>query len=238
MSQMSLLGAGPSGPGFAPASPGGLLFQTSKSGAFYQDAGTTPAAVGGRVGRWVATVGGNLNQTQVAAPDNRLVRASWGLVPPASPNGNECLTFAPVVLSGDFTLYMVRQFHAGGTFEMLKGSGSGRIVDFAASLLYVVDDAGVTTRAVGADFSNTTPKWVRVRRSGTTIFAASDGVAEVALTNFTVALGTITLSQLGGNTYSLTDATDGWGATLIYDSNLSAGNRTLVEAWLAANEYP
>ena len=219
---------------FSPASLSGLVFQTSKSGSFFTDAGVTSAAIGQRVGRWVATTGGNLNQTQVAAPDNRLVRASWGLIPPASPNTNECLTFTNVVLTGDFTLYHVSQFHAGGTGEVLKGGGSGRIVNFgAASSVVVFDDAGSTSTSTG--WTNTTPKWVRIRRASGSLFLASDGVAEYA--GGAGAAGTITLNQLGGNGYSVTDATDGWGATLIYDSSLSAGNRALVEAWLAANEY-
>ena len=227
------IGTGGAAP-FSPASIPGLIFQTSKSGTFYQDAGTTPAAVGQRVGRWVAEVGGNLNQTQVAAPDNRLVRASWGLIPPASPNTNECLTFTNVVLTGDFTLYHVSQFHAGGTGEVMKGGGSGRIVNFGtASSVFVVDNAGSTSTSTG--WTNATPKWVRIRRASGSLFLASDGVAEYA--GGAGAAGTITLNQLGGNGYSVTDATDGWGATLIYDSSLSAGNRALVEAWLAANEY-
>lgn len=228
------IGTGGAAP-FSPASIPGLIFQTSKSGTFYQDAGTTPAAVGQRVGRWVAEVGGNLNQTQVAAPDSRLVRASWGLIPPASPNTNECLTFTNVVLTGDFTIYHVSQFHAGGTGEVLKGGGSGRIVNFgSAASVFVVDDAGSTSTSTG--WTNATPKWVRIRRASGSLFLASDGVAEYA--GGAGATGTITLNQIGGNGYSFADPTDGWGATLIYNSSLSAGNRALVEAWLAANEYP
>lgn len=224
-----------SSPPFTPASIPGRLFQTSKSGSFFTDGGITPAAIGQRNGRWVAEIGGNLNQTQVSAPDNRLVRASWGLVPPATPNTNECLTFSNVVLSGDFTLYHVSQFHANGTGEVMKGSGSGRIVNFgSASSVYIVDNAGSTSASTG--WTNTTPKWVRIRRQSGSLFLASDGVAEYA--GGVGAAGTITLNQLGGNLYSFTDPTDGWGAILIYDSSLSVENRILVEAWLVANEYP
>ena len=225
----------PGKPPFAPASIAGLVFQTSKSGSFFTDAGTTPAAVTNRVGRWVATTGGNLNQTQVAAPDNRLVRASWGLISPASPNTNECLTFTNVVLTGDFTLYHVSQFHAGGTGEVMKGGGLGRIVNFgSAANVFIIDDANSTSTSTG--WTNATPKWVRIRRASGSLFLASDGVAEYA--GGAGATGTITLNQIGGNGYSFADPTDGLGATLIYDSSLSAGNRALVEAWLAANEYP
>ena len=222
-------------PPFSPASLSGLVFQTSKSGSFFTDAGVTSAAIGQRVGRWVATTGGNLNQTQVAAPDNRLVRASWGLISPASPNTNECLTFTNVVLTGDFTLYHVSQFHAGGTGEVMKGGGLGRIVNFgSAANVFIIDDANSTSTSTG--WTNATPKWVRIRRASGSLFLASDGVAEYA--GGAGATGTITLNQIGGNGYSFADPTDGLGATLIYDSSLSAGDRTRVEAWLAANEYP
>jgi hypothetical protein len=209
---------------FAPASLSGCVLghvYDASASMFTTDVGAVASANTDPVGRVVALAGPNGLQSSSGL---RPTRQSDGLQFDVA---DDTLDFTALSLTGDFTVYVA--FTQGDSSTSVPlGSGANSAIAFIAGSIYLCLADGTTPGWVWT--IGTGRKLARFRRSGSSISFAGSGVGETSLTNS----ATFAPSNVGarvGAGQRMASTLHRSMAVFAYSRDLTAGERTQMEAW-------
>ena len=205
------------------------FWATGRTAYCYTDTGgTVPASTGDAVAVEKSPNSGLASLTQTD-PTKRPLTQTGGL---QFDTVDDFQLFTGVALTGDFTAYFTGTLVASTTYVPFGSSATdATLLRFGDDRLYLVNNAGaaqtVTNNAAGL-------KGFRIRRSSGTVYVKTTGVAETggaALTG-TVTLGTTGRRILSGQQNG--SASQRYLSRLLFNRDLSAGERTLMDSYLLA----
>lgn len=133
-----------------------------------------------------------------------------------------------IVLAGAFTLYVVGNRAVNSVWLPIGASGTAAVTIWSDNQTYTFDDSGaVVNIAFTGSTGNIVARW---RRSavGSAIKLCVTGMAEADIG----ILGTMTFNRLFGRTGAGQYSVGDFGEDLLYNSDLTAGQRTSVETYI------